>query len=306
MNFTTCFLKFMEDLSKNRERNNILKTGSNNLNAENWKVYHPNGHHMFTCGEKRANWYLDRSLAKLTGKNKIQFLFEPRGNGFESNEEFGRSVREVRCVVSGEKDYLQRHHIVPYCYRKYFPEEYKSKNHHDVVLMNHDIHGEYEKIAHEYKDDLARRYGVKTITELNLEYTSRLRELGTWNALLINSIHSLFKSYGKLPREVILDKIKFISEELDLPYERVASYNYIQMYKLYLALKEEHIKEVYEFKRDNRYQFDHGYHLMQRLNTPKKLKEFIILWRQHFIDTMQPQYMPDGWSVNFRVKTKIT
>ena len=46
----------------------VLQIGSKNHNSENWKVYHPNGKHMFTCGEKKALWYLkkiDDNGAKL-------------------------------------------------------------------------------------------------------------------------------------------------------------------------------------------------------------------------------------------------
>ena len=119
------------------EKNNILQIGSKNLSSENWKVYHPSGRHMFTCGEKKAFWYLERNLAKLIdGERSIELTFIPKGNGFEDDEEFGRSIRIVRCVVTGVSNSLQRHHIVPYCYRTYFPEQYKSKNHHDVVLLN--------------------------------------------------------------------------------------------------------------------------------------------------------------------------
>lgn len=295
-----------EELNKNfKERNNILQTGSNNLNVENWKVYHPNGYHMFTCGEKKANWYIDRDLAKIIGSNKIQFLFEPKGNGFENNEIFGRSVREIKCVVNGNNENLQRHHIVPYCYRQYFPEEYKSKQHHDIVLMNHDVHSTYEQEAHRYKDELAKKYNIKTIKEFNTEYTFQLRKLGTWNAILISSIHSLFKSYGKLPRSILLEKLKYISNEIDIPYETMLTYNYIQMYKLFLELKKIHMKEVYEYKKENRYLYDHGYHLTQKLDTEDKLRDFIVLWRKHFINKMQPKYMPNGWSIKFRIKANI-
>jgi len=163
----------MDEISKNRVHNNILKVGSKNLNTENWKVYHPSGRHMFTCGEKKANWYLDRNLAKLIGKKKITLTFSPKGNGFEDNEEFGRSIREARCVVSGIEDGLQRHHIVPYCYRTYFPERFKSKNHHDVVLINFERHSEYEQFANSFKDEIARIFNVKTIAEFNYEFIAR-------------------------------------------------------------------------------------------------------------------------------------
>jgi len=295
----------MSNTSKAKIRNNILKVGSKNLNAENWEVYHPDGTHMFTCGEKKAAWYLERDLAKRTAEGKIMLTFEPKGNGFEANEVFGKSVREAICVVSGIDNSLQRHHIVPYCYRTYFPEQYKSKNHHDVVLMNHERHSEYEQKATRYKDVIAKMFGVKTITEANMEYTFKLREIGKENAILLSTIHSLFKSYGKIGRETILEKLKQIADITELPFKTVCEYNYIQLYKMYLLLKDEHTKEQEEFKQNNRQQYDHGYHVAQKLDTEEKIEDFVKLWRRHFIETTNPQFMPNGWSVDFRVKTNI-
>jgi len=295
----------MTELSKGRERNNILKLGSKNLNAENWEVYHPNGTHMFTCGEKKANWYLERNLAVRTTDDKIMLNFEPKGNGFETNEVFGKSHREAICVVTGIADGLQRHHIVPYCYRTYFSEQYKSKNHHDVVLMNYEKHSEYETIATQYKDVIAEMFDVKTITEANKDYTLKLREIGRGNAILLNTIHSLFKTYGKISYEMKLEKIRAISDGTGIPFETMCGYNYIQFYKMYLLLKEEHVKEQYKFKQKHRHEYDHGYHVVQKLDTEKKIMNFVKLWRNHFINIMQPQFMPNGWSVDFRIKTNI-
>jgi hypothetical protein len=295
----------MREISKNRVRNNILKVGSKNLNAENWEVYHPDGTHMFTCGEKKANWYLERDLAVRTADGKIMLTFEPKGNGFENNEVFGKSVREAICVVTGLEEGLQRHHIVPYCYRTYFPEKYKSKNHHDVVLINHEKHSEYELLATQYKDEIAQMFDVKTIQEFNIEYTHKLREIGKENAILINNILSIFKTYGKISNEIKLEKLKKISEGTGIPFKTVCSYNYIQLYKMYDILKERHIKEQEEFKQYYRKKYDHGYYVVQKLDTEEKIEEFVKLWRNHFIDTMQPQFMPNGWSVDFRIKTNI-
>jgi hypothetical protein len=289
----------------NIPKNNILKVGSNNLNVENWKVYHPNGKHMFTCGEKKARWYLDRNLAIEYGKKKIKFTFTPKGNGFEDNEEFGKTAREPICVVTGVDSDLQRHHIVPYCYRTFFPEKYKSKNHHDVVLINHDIHSEYEKYAITFKDEIARIYGVKTISEYNAEYTQKLREIGKDNSILLNTIHSLFKTYGKVSNDVKLEKLRFISEKTELPLEFIRNLTYVQMYKFYLLLKDAYLTELYVFKKENRLAYDHGFHVIQKLDTEEKIEDFVKLWRNHFIDTMKPLYMPKGWSIDFRIKTKI-
>lgn len=295
----------MENISQNKEKNNILKVGSKNLNAENWLVFHPNGRHMFTCGEKKAQWYMDRDLAIQIGEKEIELTFIPKGNGFEDNEEFGRSIRESRCVVSGREDGLQRHHIVPYCYRSYFPEQYKSKNHHDVVLINHEIHSDYEQKANEYKNVIAEMYGVKTIGELNADYTKNIRERGKDNSVLLNSIHSIFKSYGKMPDSIKFEKLHFISEHTNIPYSLIERFSYVQMYKLYLLLREEHTSEMERFKVENRIYYDHGYHVVKKLDTEEKIEEFVKLWRNHFIETMNPLYMPNGWSIDFRIKTKI-
>lgn len=286
--------------------NNILKAGSKNLNTENWKVFHPSGRHMFTCGEKKAYWYLERKLAKRIGNKKIKFTFDPKGNGFEDNEVFGRSPREPRCVVSGLTDDLQRHHIVPYCYRSFFPVKYKSKNHHDVVLIHHELHSEYEQYASKYKDEISRIYGVKTIEEYNGEYTAKLRETGKKNAILFNTILSLFKCYNKVSQDVIFEKLQYISEHTNLPIETLSTFTYVQFYKMYLYLKEEHRKEIELFKTERRLEYEHGYHVMQKLDSEEKIEEFVKLWRMHFIETMNPQFMPNGWSVDFRIKTKLS
>jgi hypothetical protein len=295
----------MKEISVNKERNNILKVGSKNLNSENWKVYHPSGRHMFTCGEKKAKWYVDRDLAKEIGKKMIELTFIPKGNGFEDNEEFGRSIREARCVVSGLEEGLQRHHIVPYCYRTYFPEIFKSKNHHDVVLINHELHSQYEQHANDYKDEIARIYGVKTIGELNAEYTAKLRDAGKDNSILLNTIHSLFKCYGRVNEEVKLEKLSFIAERTNIPFKTLCNYNYMQLYKIYLYLQVLHEKQTYDFKAENRILYDHGYHVVCKLDSEEKIEEFVKLWRNHFIKIMNPKFMPIGWSVDFRIKTKI-
>jgi len=292
-------------VSKNRFRNNILKKGSKNPNSENWAVYHPNGTHMFTCGERKVTWYLERGLAEKTDDGKIMLTFTPKGKGFEDNEVFGKSVREAICVVTGRDDGLQRHHIVPYCYRTYFPEEYKSKNHHDVVLIHHKKHTEYETEASCYKDRIAEMYGVKTIQEFNSEYTACLRKSGKHNAILINTIYSIFKTHGRVSNEIKLEKIRVISEMTGIPFKIVCNYNYIQLYKMYELLKEAHHQELDDFKKNNRKDYDHGYHVVQKLIEEDGIEDFVKLWRKHFIITMKPKYMPNGWSIDFRVKTKI-
>ena len=116
---------------------------------------------------------------------------------------------------------------------------------------------------------------------------------------------SIFKTYGKISEEIKLGKLKMISKGTGIPLETVCNYNYLQLYKMYVLLKEAHEQEMYEFKGENRIKYDHGYHVLQKLITEDGIENFVKLWRKHFMDAVQPKYMPTGWSVDFRIKTNI-
>lgn len=70
-------------------------------------------------------------------------------------------------------------------------------------------------------------------------------------------------------------------------------------------VREQHIVKIEQFKKEYRKIYDHGYHVVQKLDTEEKIENFVKLWRTHFIKTMKPKYMPYGWSIDFRIKTKI-
>src|SRR5579859_1000680 len=114
----------------------VLKEGSRKFDLnDNWKVLHPSGVHMFTTNRRKAQWYLNRDKAVIVEENTIQLTFMPKGMGFGQDEIFGLTPRINRCVVCGCEENMTRHHVVPYHYRKFMPVDYKSRNHHDVVLI---------------------------------------------------------------------------------------------------------------------------------------------------------------------------
>lgn len=287
------------------ENNNTLTLGSKNYSVKNWDVYHPNGKHMFTTGDRKAKWYLNKGLAIKLNKSSIKLTFIPKGDGFDENEIFGKHARKHQCVVTGTNKSLQRHHIIPYCYRTHFPHEFKNKNHHDVVLINHKQHSKYELLANEFKDKIADMYGVKTISELNTKYSIKLRELGRDYSIILSRLKSLFTSYHTLPIKRKYKQISIISKLTKIPYKTLITSNYIQLYKLYLLIKEKGEYEINEFKTNYKHNYDHGYQVVKKLDSDEKITKFIKLWREHFIETMNPSYMPIGWSIDFRVKRKL-
>lgn len=43
---------------------------------------------------------------------------------------------------------------------------------------------------------------------------------------------------------------------------------------------------------------EHAQHVMEKINN---INEFYIKWRQHFVDNMKPQHMPEFWDVNYEI-----
>lgn len=294
-----------------RKKKQVLKKGSRSFNSENWNVFHPNGKHMFVCGERRAKWYLEKKgengepLAKQISEYDIKLNFTPKGDGYKKNDKFGLSPRIVRCVVTGKEDGLQRHHIVPYCYRKHFSDEYKSKNHHDVVLIRYDQHEKYEIHALQFKDKIAEMYDVKTLSEYNTDYTKLICEYTENNIACFSKLYAIFSNYKKIPQHVIKSNLESVADYYGFDKNFLFSLSYIQIYKLYTLLKNDYAGKFNRIKEKNRKKYDHGYHVVKKLNTHEKIEEFIKMWRAHFLQTMKPKYMPTGWSVNSRVKIQL-
>jgi len=281
---------------------NTLKLGSKNLNKENWKVYSPNGTHMFTCGEDKASWYLERNLAEIVHEKGIKFLFEPNGYGFSQDEEFGLTDRIIQWVVTGDTDKLQRHHIVPYCYRSHLPLEFKSRNHHDIVLMRRDKHSDYEVVAMEFKNEMAEMFDVKTLSEYDTLYNKELLNFSRDRVKTVSKLSGFFYNNKKISNEQKLENLEFVSNYTGIDFETLRNFNYFQLYKFFDFVRDKYRNEIEKYKEDIRLEYDHGYQVVSKLKSDEDIENFIKMWRKHFIDVMNPQYMPTGWSIDFRCK----
>ena len=241
----------------------------------NWMVKHPSGHLMFYGDEKKANWYLNRNLAVLIGENTIQLTFIPKGNG-SAMDLYGSSPKENICVVCGDTNELTRHHIVPYCYRKYFPEEYKSNNFHDVVPVCGLHHKEYEVKASELKRIIGNQYGMVTI--LHEKMSSDLiekRHIGGYLLCLIEKRAILPKERLKEMEDRVLNYFKLEKLPNDLN----------ELYK-----KIEVPKTTYKNKREtSKFKL-----IVAKIES---IQEFVEQWRKHFIECMNPKHLPNGWDI---------
>jgi exonuclease 3'-5' domain-containing protein 2 len=245
----------------------------------NCRVFSPEGTLMFLCNRSRVDWYLKRDLCIITQTSphiEATLTFQPNGLGYANQDDFYFSPRENKCVSCGNDDYsiLTRHHIVPTCYRKWMPREYKSHNCYDVVKLCRECHDEYETEAQELK--------FKIADDLGVEIFKRMANIST----IKGYANTLLSHLIKLPDDIFNKMYNSVSEYINKKYlgyddlESILSMKYSE-HPNYKSWGLECIEKV------------------------ECIDEFIIMWRKHFIEYMQPKYMPDGWEVDKNMKKNI-
>jgi len=99
---------------KEERKKNIVKAYScKKAIYDNCKMLAPDGVCLSNCDKKKAEWYVERNLAKVVAEDPytVQLNFEPsnrsrsRANGEEDlDDEFYVTERENKCVVCGLKE----------------------------------------------------------------------------------------------------------------------------------------------------------------------------------------------------------
>jgi hypothetical protein len=241
---------------------------------------------MFRCDEKKANWYLNRGLAEIVSDDplNIKLNFNPKGLG-NSNKPFGLNTMDNICVNCGTEDFLTRHHVVPYCYRKHFPLHLKSHNFHDVLSLCMDCHEKYERKADELKEQLAQKYhiptngiiskyniisdGIVSHNRITLEESQMRKIISNCNLLLREDKSSIPQSR----LEEVSDEIrKFIGHDFT----------------------EDEIREISNL-RPTILEKTHGQVVVEMVDN---IQQFIEMWRTHFVDNNECRFMPTNWKID--------
>lgn len=241
-------------------------------------MLNPSGDFMCHIDEKRANWYIEKDLAVWEDKKqkKFRLKFEPKGHGNSKLDYYNQKLKNC-CVVCGDDNEknLNKHHVVPYVFRKRFPKEYKDSNHHDVLVTCIECHDGYERHATQLKKRLANEVG-------EVLGGRPLSDKEFYNKKIITSriVLKNFKS-GSL--------VASKGRKVVLPEKRVAE------------LQEWASKELLVIEKTNNV-------LWADLIVEKHLNEgtlfdFIKMWRQHFIDYAKPRFLPELWDVEFPIQT---
>lgn len=254
------------------------------------KLMH-NGTLLAHIPAKRRDWYLARGLARQLEDGAIELLFEPRGPG-NAGDEFYLSDHLDRCVCCGAERELTKHHVVVREYRRHFPLAMKSRNSHDVVVLCVPCHDRYEIEAMKLKKQLARQYDAP------LEGRGRSFDRETRRAQ--SHASALLHARDKLPKERVRELVTLLNEFLDgAAYD--PEHGDIPGHVLREILQREVVIDA-----EGKYK-SHGELLVGRLLEEcqregqcfiAELDKFCRMWRQHFVDVMNPRFLNEHWDVN--------
>jgi len=303
---------------------------------ENCRLMAPDGAVLCTCSTKKVRWYLDRGLAVLECEEplSVRLKFEPRGRG-NVDDAYYTSDKENRCVVCGmtterpegsgdaqagaaaaatpaavstplpaaleaggagagldagtgglpppaSEAYL-RHSIVPHCYRKCFPLSYKSHLSHDIVLMCLPCH------------QVCSVYDQQRMAELGQLYSAPLQQDNQKYchdqdvATVRSAARALTNPKVAIPAARRVELQRVVAAHFGVP-DAVPS-----AAQLAEAGALDPRKPATEWA-------PHAERVVAALGEGSEaIQRFVQGWRQHFLDKMQPRYLPPYWSVDSRV-----
>ncbi|KAB7499838.1 Exonuclease 3'-5' domain-containing protein 2, partial [Armadillidium nasatum] len=240
----------------------------------------PDGELLCRCTSKNALWYVEKGLGDLVSKEPlvIKLRFEPARRysreGFDG--QFYLQQRGNSCVVCGEKDFCSSKSIIPHEYRKYFPKILKYYNSHDIVLLCTRCLKRCDFHYHHLKKKLSEECDRCKI-DVKLSIDGKLKSVRSAGGALKES------KYLLPPKQIqyLENKLKKYFNTDTLTEDHITQ----GVHYITHILNEE--CSLYSFK-----VFKH-YEKIGLISLETR-------WRQWFLDTMKPKYMPKYWSVLHR------
>lgn len=230
---------------------------------------------MFRCDQERMDWYLSMGLATVVSADPpvLRLNFKPKGPGHAGDPYFLQEFKN-QCVACGITEGLSHHHIVPYCYRRFFPKDTYEYGRwfYDVLLLCLDCHHSYEGRAHELKQSIAHEHGVP-----HWGTTTLTRDEMT----IMRAAAALDRHKDKLPPEkrnrfeVILKA--YLGKDVIEPEDPKSAFETIRAGIKTTPAAELIIAKIKDFD------------------------DFAIRWRKHFLRHVKPAFLPDLWNPERRI-----
>lgn len=253
---------------------------------DNIEMYSPDDTLLCTISDKKAAWYIRKNLAAWKVETKsIQLLFEPKGQPSSESNTYNQTHKKNVCVVCGDSKDFMRHYVVPYCYRTLLPDKYKTHMPHDIVILCPDCH---------LHSDQATQRRQKEMEESLRRYPGSDRPNIPDHAL--KSVRSAASALCQRRDQIPLDKVK--------AYENLIKQHFGLDESAWLSKELLEEATTMETSLPNPTYIPGPYLVVSSLAYDEaSIRNFILGWREHFIQTMQPRFLPTGWSVESPVHT---
>lgn len=249
----------------------------------NWKMLAPDGELMCRCDDRRARWYVSRGLAdEELGDSAFRLRFAPGGRG-DAGVAYLLEAKANLCVVCGSSEGLNRHHVVPYQYRKRMPLSWKSRSSYDVVPICVEHHHEYEEKAQAFAAEIAAERGAPlgAPSKLAPDLARLRKDLMRARALIHASSGGIqipearraelrAALRGRLGGEPTAESLRSFVEGVDLPKAIAGASSAKAVVDAVLAEGGE-----------------------------GALGEFVKRWRRHFVESMRPRHLSPSWDVDY-------
>ncbi|XP_074661404.1 exonuclease 3'-5' domain-containing protein 2-like [Tubulanus polymorphus] len=244
----------------------------------NCQLQAPDGQLLCTCDLKKAEWYIQKGLGVKVNDEPlvVRLTFEPSGRP-QSDRNYYLHFKENVCVVCGYGESYIRKNVVPHEYRKYFPAVMKSHRSHDVLLMCvrcHHRSGIHDSIERQ-------RLADRCSAPVGSEETSvkRNRQI----VRVQSAAKALLNRTAKIPEPRLAALRKVVKDYCNVR-----------------ELNDELLGAVLELdpNETNDDFVPHGKKVVEFVARNEGLIRFEREWRQHFIDTMKPRFLPECWSVD--------
>jgi hypothetical protein len=269
----------------------------------NWKMLSPEGTLMCRLSDKKANWYIDRELAeRVDGEEKtIRLTFTP--NGIGDTNEYMLEDKASLCVVCGARHDLTFHHVVPHGYRKHFPIEWKSHSSHDNLLVCERCHHLYERSAWELKKRLQIAYAPIAPSDKEARI-ARNKAVRAAFAL----VRDILPSRQKQPRKTQLWRLQTGQRVAGAGNRAIPEEKKDELRALIAPYVPDLDPEtIVAFVKDAKKNPDRQDPVVDCEAVAKavvargedEMRRFIERWRTHFIETTQPQYLSESWSIHW-------
>lgn len=271
--------KLLNVNKRQKDINKILKRAYTTRNKplyDNCYLEAPDGSLLCTMDKKKAEWYIKKGLGVEICPEplRVRLNFEPAGRANGEVGEYYLTEKKNCCVVCGKENDLIRKNVVPHEYRKFFPNVMKDKTSHDVLLLCTHCHH-----VSNISDLQVRKMLEKKCNAPIFQLPDNEDDMRRFR-IIQKSARALIKNGNVIPEARKIELLNTIKEEY--PEE---------------TIDEGFLKQILNEREPE--SFIKSPHGQLVVNFYKGgIIELEKLFRQHFLDTMQPQFMPKFWSVN--------